>query len=197
MSQGAGGMSNAMKAGMAALALLIIIIFGASLSNRDNFYLKNVPGGLEVWRGKFAPTGEELVMSLDGAKAPNPIQAVYTKQEVSPLVYGFLQKKADEAINDPRGPDLAEIKRCLRQASGYAPTEAARKTVEQRLRSVDFVVFFHKADFAISKGTLADLKEAKGYLARANAYAFRDYHRELLAKTRKAVDKEIAALSKQ
>ncbi|MDY6990254.1 MAG: hypothetical protein SWQ30_19605, partial [Thermodesulfobacteriota bacterium] len=197
LSRGPDGMSNAMKAGLAALAVLIVIIFAASLSNRDKFYLKNAPGALEVWRGKFAPTGTELVMSLDGIKAPNPIREVYTKQEISPLLFNSLQKKADRAINDPKGPDLAKIKRSLRQASAYAPTEAARKSVQLRLRSVDFVVLFHKADFALSKGTLADLKAAKGYLAKAKAYAFRDYHRELLAKTRKAVDKEMAALRKK
>ena len=197
LSRAGDGMGNAMKAGLAALAVLIVIIFSASLSNRDNFYLKNTPSALEVWRGKFAPTGTELVLSLDGIKAPNPIRQVYTKQEVYPLLFNSLQKKADGAINDPKGPDLAKIKRYLRQASAYAPTEGARKSVQLRLRSVDFVVLFHKADFALSKGTMADLKAAKRYLNRAKAYAFRDYHRELLAKTRKAVDKEMAALRKK
>ncbi|MDY6954825.1 MAG: hypothetical protein SWE60_25260, partial [Thermodesulfobacteriota bacterium] len=122
---------------------------------------------------------------------------VYTRQEVSPLLFNSLHKKADRAINDPKGPDLARIKRYLREASAYAPTQGARRSVQLRLRSVDFAVLFHKADFAMSKGTMADLKAAKGYLDKAKAYAFRDYHRELLAKTKKAVDKEMAALRKR
>jgi len=197
LTQGPGGMGNGMKAGLCALAVLIVIIFAASLSNRDRFYLKSADGTLQVWRGRFAPTGKELVISLHGMKAPKPARDVYAKKEVDPIVFGYLQRKANKALNDQKGPDLAKIKRYLHQAESYAPTNEQRREVQVRLKGIDFIVLLHKADFAMSRGTLSDLKAAKSYLARAGSYASSDYHREVLAKTRKAVDRKLAALKKK
>jgi hypothetical protein len=197
LSQGSEGKGNAMKAGLAVLALLIVIILATSFSNRDKFYLKNAPGTLQVWRGKFAPTGTELVLSLEGMKAPNPLRDQYTKEEVYPMVFGHLQDQADAALEDSRGPDIAKMKKCLRQAETYAPTNELRRKVQLRLKGMDFIVLLYKADFALSKGTLADLKTAKDYLNEAESYAFLDYHRKLVAETRTAVDRQMAALKRK
>ena len=78
-------MNKAMRMGLYALALLIAIIVGTSFSNRSKFYLKESGNGVEVWRGKFAPTGTELVYTLDGIAAPNPLKDAYTQKEISPF----------------------------------------------------------------------------------------------------------------
>jgi hypothetical protein len=191
------GTGKGAKIGLCVLGILILIIFATSLSNRDKFYLKNADGALEVWRGRFAPTGKELVMTLQGVKAPNPTREVYAKKDVDPILFDYLQRQALKALNDSRGPDLAKLKNYLRQAEAYAPTGKERQEVQQRLQGIDFIVLLHKADFAISRGTPADLKAAKSYLNKADRYATRSYHREMLAKTRKAVDIEMASLRKR
>lgn len=192
-SAGTGAISNVMKFGLCALAVLIAIIIGTSMSNRNKFYLKEVNGAVQVWRGKFAPAGKELVLSLEGIKAPNPAKDVYSKKEICSLVFGYCEDKADAILSDRMGPDFAEIKGYLYQAEPYAPTTALRKRVQQRLKGMDFVVLLHKADVALAKGTLADLRVAKGCIDKARTFVFTDYQRELLGKMRTVVDEAMVA----
>ncbi len=183
-----------MKACLWGLGILLAIVVVASFSNRSKFYLENVDGTAQVWRGRFSPVGKELVLGLDGIKTSLPEWGVYTKAEIFPILFGYLQDKADSALNHSRGPDLGAMKGYLRQAVPYAPRGEARRKVELQLKSTDFIVLLHKADLALSKGTPADLKAAKEYLDEAGSYATRDYQRELVSKTKGVVDSEIAAL---
>ncbi len=192
-SAGTGAISNIMKFGSCALAVLIAIIIGTSMSNRNKFYLKEVNGAVQVWRGKFAPAGKELVLSLDGIKAPNPAKDIYSKKEICPLVFGYCEDKADAILNDRMGPNFAEIKGYLYQAEPYAPTTALRKRVQQRLKGMDFVVLLHKADVALAKGRLADLRVARACIDKARTFVFTDYQRELLGKMRTVVDEAVVA----
>ena len=146
--------------------------------------------------GKFAPVGAELLLSLDGVKALNPHQDVYSKKEVYPLVFNHLQAKADAALDSPMGPDFGEVKRYLYQAASFAPTKQLREKNQLRLKSIDFVVLFLKADFALSKGTLPDLKAATAYLDKAEDYATTSYQRDLLSKTRAVVKRAMAGLKR-
>jgi hypothetical protein len=194
VSAGAGGTSMAVKAGLGALAVLILIIIGTSFSNRGMFYLKDVDGGIQVLRGKFAPIGKEAVLYLEGMEMPSPIQDVYSKEEVYPLAFRYFQGKADRLLNDPGGPDFSKIKGYLHQAAAYAPTGALRNGVEARLKGIDFVVLLHRADIALTKGTLPALRAARGYLDKAASYASSPYQREQLAKTRAVLEQAIAGL---
>jgi len=197
LSAGSGpdSMAKAIKAGLLGVVALIAIIIGASFSNQSKFYLKHVDGAVQVWRGKFAPTGTELVLSLDDMEISQPVRDVYSKKEVYPIVFGYFQDKADASLNEPEGPDFAKIKRYLHQAASYAPTEALRNMVEVRLNGIDFLVLLHKADVALIKGTLPDLETAKACLDKAGLYASSDYQRELLVKRKAVVDRAIAALA--
>jgi hypothetical protein len=192
VSPGNGGTSMAIKAGLGALAVLMLIIIGTSFSNRGMFYLKDVDDGIQVWRGKFAPIGKEAVLHLEGMEMPSPVQDVYSKEEVYPMAFRYFQGKADRLLNDPGGPDFSKIKGYLHQAASYAPTGALRNGVQSRLKGIDFVVLLHRADIALTKGTLPDLRAARGYLDKAASYASSPYQREQLAKTRAVLERAIA-----
>ena len=194
MSPGPGGTSTAVKAGLGVLAVLILIIIGTSFSNRGMFYLKDVDGGGQVWRGKFAPIGKELVLHLEGMAVPQPAQDVYSKEEVYPMTFRYFLDKADALLDDPEGPDFSRIKGYLHQAASYAPTGALRNRVQARLKGIDFVVLLHRADIALTKGTLPDLQAAKGHLDKAASHASSSYQREQLAKTKGVLERAIAGL---
>ncbi|MBW2265505.1 MAG: hypothetical protein JRF28_04945 [Deltaproteobacteria bacterium] len=86
---GSGPISKGLAFGIGIAAFLIAILIGASSSNTNNFYLKDDNGAVQIWRGKFAPTGVEKVVSIKGMKAPKPIKDVYSKDEVYPLVFKY------------------------------------------------------------------------------------------------------------
>jgi hypothetical protein len=62
------------------------------------------------------------------------------------------------------------------------------------LDGIDFVVLLHRADIALTKGTLPDFQAARGYLDKAASYASSSYQREQLAKTRAVLEKAIAGV---
>ncbi len=192
-----GPISKGLAFGIGLTALLIAILIGASSSNTNNFYLKDDNGTMQIWRGKFAPTGVEKVVSIKGMKAPKPLKDVYSKDEVYPLVFKYFENKADAALGNPQGPDFAKIKQYLYQASSYAPTGILRKKVQLRLKDIDFIILFHKADVAIAKGTPADLKSAAAYLNQATSAVSSNYQRELINKTRTTVNKLIDDLEEK
>ncbi|MBW2107332.1 MAG: hypothetical protein JRI36_01525 [Deltaproteobacteria bacterium] len=184
--------SKMMRWGIGAVALLLALIVGASLSNRNKFYLKPVDGGLEVWRGKFAPAGKELVYKLNGAKVPNPLRQSYTKAEVSPILFGYFLDDADAQLDRPAGPDIAKMKTQLRDAAVFAPTKQLQARVVRRLKGIDFAMAIHRADVAMAKGSLPDLRMARTYLDRAYANATTDLQREYVTKTRMAIEQAMA-----
>jgi hypothetical protein len=194
LTGGPNPMAKAIKFGLCGLAMLIVIIVGASMSNRAKFHLTNADGAVQVQRGKFAPSGTELVMSLDGMEMPSPIRDVYSEEEVYAVVSNYFQKKADAALNEPGGPDFAKIKRYLHQAILYAPTKELRDLAQLRLKSMNFLVLLLNADVALTRGTLPDLQAAKSYLGKAGTYASMDYQRKLIGERQAVVDRMIAAL---
>jgi hypothetical protein len=187
-------MAKALQGGLYGLALLIVILIAASFSNRGKFYVENADGAVHVLRGKFAPTGKELVMSLEGMEMVNPTQDVYSEKEAYLIVSNHFQKRADEVLNEPGGPDFAKINTYLKQAASYAPTKELRDLVQLRLNGMNFLVLLHRADVAFTRGTLPDLEAAKGYLDEAHSYASMDYQRELLGKRQAEVGRMVAEL---
>ena len=193
-SAGTGQISKTMRMGLCALALLIAIIVGTSYSNRSKFYLQEVDNGVEVWRGKFAPTGTELVYKLDGVKLPNPLRESYSKKEIGPILCNFFLDKADAVLHVPAGPDIPKMKTHLRQAAEFAPSQALQNQIQNRLKSIDFIVAFHKADVALGKGTTSDLRDAKSSLSQAYKSATTDSQRELVLTMQALVDEATLAL---
>ena len=188
-----GPFAKGKKFAFLLLAALVAIIVGSSYSNRSNYFLKEIDGVVQVWQGKFAPRGAEVILTLDGISMPQDVKPVYTKIEISPIVFDYMMGKADSLLDTPRGPDFGAIKQHLRQAQGFAPTPMLQKRVDNRLRGIDFVVLFHKADIAIGRGEPSDLKMAKSYLKKARSAAFTDYQRDMVTRAELVVEEAIAA----
>ena len=186
----------AVKLGLSGLAILMAIVIATSLSNRRSFFLKEVGGTLEVWQGKFAPTGSELILSLEGMKLPNPIRDVYSKSEVYRLAFDHYEGKADALLYDSMEPDFSKINTYLRQAATYAPTGVERTMAQRRLDSMALLILLHRVDVALIKGTLPDLEAARASLEKGTGYISSEYQRDLIAKRKAVLDSAIAQLSK-
>ena len=184
------------KLGLSGLAILMAIIIATSFSNRRSFFLKEVGGTVQVWQGKFAPTGSELILSLEGITLPNPIQDVYSKAQVYRLAFDHFQGKADELVYASMAPDFSKINNYLRQAAAYAPTGVERTMTQRRLDSMALLILFHRIDVALIKGTLPDLEAAKASLEKGAGLASSEYQRDLIAKRKAVLDSAISQLSK-
>ena len=161
-----------MQFGLAGFALLVLLIVVASWMNTRDYYIKPGEGAIEIWQGKFAPLGEELLLSIPGVAAPEPLKASYTKKEVYPIFYQYYLDKADTLLEVPGMPDFEGVKSYLNTARTYAATSQMKTVVKSRLDAITRMVLLYKADVAASKDTPEDLhaaiklyKEARGYAA--------------------------------
>jgi hypothetical protein len=193
--EGPSSVGKAMVLGLCGLAVLITFVIGASFSNRDKFYLKEAHGAVQVWQGKFAPVGTEMVLSLDGMKMPTLVQDVYSEQEAYGMVYNHFLGKADALLNEPGWPDFRKVNAYLGQAAAHAPTAESRAKVQARMNGLNFLVLLHRSDVALARGKMADLEAAQQHLKKADAYASIDYQRELVKRRRVAVERALAALA--
>ncbi len=194
---GASPVTRAMIIGLCGLAMLITLVIGASFSNNDKFYVKEAHGAVQVWQGKFAPVGSELVMSLDGMKMPSPVHDVYSKEEAYGMVYNHFLSKADALLNEPGWPDFRKVNAYLRQAGAHAPTVELRQRVQHRLNGLNFLVLLHRSDVALASGKMGDLQAAEEHLKKAGTYASADYQRELVERRRVVVEGALAKLATQ
>jgi hypothetical protein len=192
---GTSSVAKAMVLGLCGLGLLITFVIGASFSNRDKFYLKEAHGAVQVWQGKFAPAGTEMVLSLEGMKMPTPAQDVYSEKEAYGVVYNHFLGKADALMNEPGWPDFSKVNAHLRQAAVHAPTAESRAKVQARINGLNFLVLLHRSDVALARGTMGDLEAAQEHLKKADAYASAGYQRELVQRRRVAVERALAALA--
>jgi hypothetical protein len=161
-------MDKAMKYGVAAFVLLIALIVGSSMINQGKYYIHSTDGALEIFQGSFAPMGEKLLISLPGVQAPEKAKDVYSKTDVYPLIFNYYVEKADTLLKVPGLPDFQGIKNYINKAMPYALTPKSKDIVYSRLDNIDLMILLYKADVAASKSTLADLKEAKGFLTEAS-----------------------------
>jgi hypothetical protein len=156
--------------GAAGIALLLfLLVIGASINNADTYYIKPADGAIEIWKGKFAPLGNKLLVTLPGVPAPAEIQPEYGKDAVFPLIYGHYIDKADALLAAPGFPDFDGIKQYLEKALKFAHTRELRKTVYARIDGIDIAIFMYKANVAASRGTTEDLEIALDHLDSASA----------------------------
>jgi hypothetical protein len=167
-TQGPDPMERTIKYFLGGFVFLLIIIIGASFSNRSNYYVKTADGAVEIWQGRFAPMGEDLLISLPGATPPETTQAVYSKKEAFPFVFNYYIEKADALLGVADMPDFKVIQSYLNKALAFATTENLRNAVYSRLNSIVTMILLYKADVAASKNTLADFKTALKYLEEAS-----------------------------
>jgi len=187
-------MEKAMKYLAAAFAVLMALVIGTSMINKNKFYLHATDGALEIWQGRFAPMGEALLISLPGVQAPETIKNIYSESEAFPLIFNFYVDKADTLLTVPGLPDFEGIKRYLNKAQAYATTPGANEAVFGRLNNIELMILLYKADVSASKPTLSDLNQAKGYLSEAERLDIDDPKIDLIHQKMDAVDRQIAAL---
>lgn len=186
---------KAARLGLLGAVLLLVLLIGVSYSNSKKYFLKRVQGAVEVWKGRFAPLGSEMVLVLNGLHTELPTDETLTEDQVRPIVFNYFQEKADTLLWAPQGPDFAKIRNYLIKGTEYAPSPKSRERFEKRLKGIDYLVALHRADVAMLGGTREKLDEARNYLDRAALYATEAYERELLTQRKKQVDAAIESLS--
>jgi hypothetical protein len=187
-------MEKAMKYLVAAFVVLIALVIGASMMNKNKFYIHATDGALEIWQGRFAPMGEACLISLPGVQPPETIKNIYSKADAFPLIFNYYVEKADTLLIVPGLPDFAGIKTYLNKALAYATTPAANEAVFSRLNNIELMILLYKADVSASKPTLSDLNQAKGFLSEAARLSIDDLNVDLIHQKMDAVDQQIAAL---
>ena len=156
-----------MKYLAAGFVFLIVLVIGASWVNTGHYYINPADGGVEVWQGKFAPKGRKLVVSLPGAKAPQTLKAVYTKDEALPIAFQYYLDKADAILDVPGTPDFDGVKTYLNKALTYGTKPEFKTQARARLQKIDTMILVYKADVAESRGTVESLEQALSHLKEA------------------------------
>ena len=187
-------MEKGMKYLAAALAILILLVIGSSMINQGKYYIHSTDGALEISQGRFAPMGEELLISLPGVQPPANAKDIYSKTDVYPLILNYYVEKADTLLKVPSIPDFEGIKKYLNKAMVYKTTPDSAEAVYSRLNNIDLMILLYKADVAASKPTLSDLKEAKGFLSEASRLDLNGAKLDLIHEKMDDVDKKIASL---
>ena len=151
------------------LAVLISITILTSRSNKDNYFIEYKEGAVEVWKGRFSPLGKELFITMPGAQLPNPIKEVYTHEDVFPFIAKYYIDKADAVPDAPGLPDFEGMRTYLNKSLSFAITADLQKEAHARLNRIDRMVLLYKADIAVSRDTIPELKTALEYLSRATS----------------------------
>jgi len=161
-------MERTLNLSIAGLAFIVGLIIIASIVNIYKFNVKTAGDALEIWQGSFAPSGEELLVSLPGVKAPAAVKGYYSKEDVFPLAFDFYREKAYALLNGPGIPDFEKVKSYLNQAISFGTHENISKAYAD-LKKVDVIILMNKADIAAGKKTKSDLESAMAYLEKAMA----------------------------
>lgn len=153
----------------AALALIVFLIFVASLQNMRKYYVVERDDAVEVWKGRFSPMGRQKLAVLPDVKPPAETKEVYTRQDVFPMLFAHYIQKADTSMEAAGSPDFRKIKSILTQAGAYVTSAEDRAIITDRLKMIDRTILLYKADVAVEKGTIKDLQAAQAHLGRAAA----------------------------
>ncbi|MBL0701182.1 MAG: hypothetical protein JJV92_09915 [Desulfosarcina sp.] len=187
---------NIIAAG-AGLAIILLMLIGASFSNMSNFYLKPAEGGIEIWRGSFAPMGQKKYFALQGVELQEPAKKVYSKEDVYPLIFHFYIEQADSLLEVQPLPDFDGIKHNLDNALNYGVTAELRETAQNRLNMIDFMILVYKADIAAEKASLSSLNSAMSYYKEAAGLNPAEDQAEQLKQKIESVLQKISLLEQQ
>ena len=149
------------------LALFVFLIVAASLQNMGKYEIIETNGVVEVWKGRFSPMGRDLMISMTGVEPPSQKKAVYTSEDVFPMVFQYYLRNSDALMTAAGSPGFEEIKSSLKQAGAFALTAEDRALIDSRLKAIDRTVLIYKADVSAAKGTAEGLQTARVYLQKA------------------------------
>ncbi len=171
---------RAMKFVIAGFALLVLILIAQSASNSKTYVVKPANGGIEIWKGNFAPIGQKRFLVLPGAQAPEKLKDHYSKTEAYSLAFGYYLQKSDALLEVSGMPDFEGIRKSLQVAGTFAATDAQRAVVNKRLNHIDFMLLVYKADVALGKGTLEGAENAMAHLEQAGALELEKTQQEMV-----------------
>jgi hypothetical protein len=140
------------------LALLVLLLITTSLCNSQKYYIKPAKNGIEIWQGRFAPKGEQRLISLAGVKTPETARKVYSKMDVYPIIFSYFLNKADAFLDAPGIPDFEGMKYYINLAQPYAVTQELRDAAAIRLNGMTQTLQNFKAGIAASKAPTAGKK---------------------------------------
>ena len=166
--QGVGNMQKPIMIAAACLAAVLILIISVSFSNMGNFAIKENKGTVEIWKGRFSPIGMQKMMTLEGMSIPKEMLGASSKKEAYTIIFNHYVQKADTLLNSKGIPDYEAIRSRLNDAKPYAITPELKSLITTRLHKMEFMALLYRADISAGKGTLADLKAAKGFLEKAS-----------------------------
>ncbi|MBW2365292.1 MAG: hypothetical protein JRF25_09560 [Deltaproteobacteria bacterium] len=164
-----------LKYAIGCLAFLMVLIVFSSASNVNNYYLYYRDGAVEIWKGRFSPTGKERLIMMPGLLEPKSTKDVYSKEEVFPIICNYYISKANTLLDVPGKPDFTGIKNYLNRALSYATTDALRQTVYRTMsgfaKALEYLAKASSLDpgevekalinqkIQLIKDTMADLKK--------------------------------------
>ena len=125
--------------GVVVVCGLILLVLLGSLMNADNYYVKQVRGAVEIWKGDFSPGGKERVLILHGARWLRPFKSSYSKAEVFPFAAAYYLDKANMLTDAPVSEDFDRILYYLdRVQSLYAeePVAELDSTIKQIRKTI-------------------------------------------------------------
>lgn len=152
--------SFSIKLAVGATAVVICILLGMSFHNSSQYYLTPIKDGIEIWKGDFSPKDKSIFLTLEGSKLNEPVKAVYSKNEVFPIIFDYYMKKSDDLLEVDGLPDFKGIKKFLYDAKKFAVTDEMENAIVDRLNTIDRMVLLYKADVAMSKNTQDSLESA-------------------------------------
>ena len=173
--------------GSIGLILVVALLIYTSHLNTKKYFLRTAEGALEVWKGTFSPAGKTRVAIMPGVKPLESIKPVYSRAEVYPLICTYYIDRSDALIHVPGMPDFVGIKTYLNRALTYATTQEHRQNAMARLNRIERMTLFYKADVAASRGSIAALETAIGFLDEAANLDPDEIEAELIDKKKEAI----------
>ncbi len=164
--KGSDPMESSMKFLAACAIVLLAIMIGVSFSNASNYYLRSTGDSLEIWKGSFAPLGEERVVRLSGVEAPESIQGVFAREQVMPIAFHYYMDKANDLLYSQGVASYEEVQDYINEALKYADAQNAKRAFAMQ-KNMRILSMMTMADVAASKANAEGYQLAIEYMEKA------------------------------
>jgi hypothetical protein len=151
---------RAAKIAGVAIAVLLFMILYASVSNSHKYYVMPKKGAVEIWKGDFSPSGKQFLVVLHGVQPSEPLEEVYGRKDVFPMIFEYYLGKADALLNVSGLPDYQAIDDFLDRADRFALNDDMHASVKTRQDNIARLSLLYKADVDASKGSPEALESA-------------------------------------
>jgi hypothetical protein len=163
--------NNALRMLIGCLAVIFGILMIASVLNSSKYYLQPTAAGLEIWRGKFSPSGKTLVATVPDAELSIPVASIYTREDAMTVVYDYYMREAAKRSTVIGEPDFKAITGLYEKAKKYAPTAAQAGIADARLKTITAQSLIIAADEAIVEITPQNIDKSLALLHEAASLA--------------------------